>query len=534
MENCETIDYYQKPSSHAASKPTTTMDKAFTKKVDDHAAGQEPESQEEFFSDSESGSESIEIADLKKRMWKDQLLLMKLEGRSGRDRPHPDAADLRGQQQQASGTGHSDQQAQAKDETPEARYRRKAMLRAQDGVIRHMLKMMEACNARGFVYGVVDAAGVPVSGSSDSLRGWWKDDVGFDKAGPLALLSGIQQLAAGDEPGSPMAASFLHGLHDIQDSTLGSLLSALIQHCEPPQRSFPLDRGLAPPWWPTGQEAWWGSQGEAQAHQGPPPYRKPHDLKKAWKISLLSAVIKHLSPRFDQMRKLVWQSKRLQHKMSARDAETWSKVITQEEALDRHAQRALQITPLEEEEDDDGGPDAGDVDSPLAAAHHVDKRKRKVGNNAGGGGGVDVGRALLALPDIDDCVPDADRSSMDELMRLYYRCLQGIEDDGEHDVKGAVAFVGDDGGQQSGGGAVVDEAAPVAHRDMFLQHGSQQHGDGGGGAVVPHHHQAAAVQDASTSPVHEDDMLRSLLGVADVVDMGDFPNSPIWQWGVYD
>ncbi|TKW04757.1 hypothetical protein SEVIR_7G130000v4 [Setaria viridis] len=475
MENCESIDYYQKPSSHAASKPTT-MDKAFTEdkgKVDDHAAGQEPESQDEFFSDSESGSESIEIANLKKRMWKDQLLLMKLEGRSGRDRPHPDAGQ--GQQQQQPGADHWDQAlTKEKEETPQARYRRKAMLRAQDGVIRHMLKMMEACNARGFVYGVVDETGVPVSGSSDSLRGWWKDDVGFDKAGPLALLSGVHQ-AAGD-PGSPMAASFLHGLHDIQDSTLGSLLSALIQHCEPPQRSFPLDRGLAPPWWPTGQETWWGSQGEAQAHQGPPPYRKPHDLKKAWKISLLSAVIKHLSPRFDQMRKLVWQSKRLQHKMSARDAETWSKVITQEEALDRHAQRALQITPLEEDEDDDGGPDAGDVDSPLAAAHHVDKRKRK-----------------------------------------------GTEDDGEHDVKGAVAVVRD-GGQHSGGGA-VDEAAPVAHRDMFL-HGSQQHG---GGAVVPHQ---AAANDASS--VHEHDMLRSMLGVADVVDMSDFLNSPIWQWGVYD
>jgi len=287
------------------------------------------------------------------------------------------------------------------------------------------------------------------------------------------------------------AASFLHGLHDIQDSTLGSLLSALIQHCKPPQRSFPLDRGLAPPWWPTGREPWWGTQGEAQALQGAPPYRKPHDLKKAWKISLLSAVIKHLSPRFDQMRKLVWQSKRLQHKMNARDAETWSKVIAREEALDRHAQRALQITPIEEE-DDDRGPDTGGGDSPLAAAH-VDKRKRQVGRESdgtagGGGGGVDVGKALLALPDID-CVPDADRSSIDELMRLYYRCLQGPDDDdGEHEAKGAVAVGGGDRGQHSGG-----------------------------------------------APAHEDDvLLRSLLGVADVVDMSDFTNSPIWQWGVYD
>ncbi|CAL5016592.1 unnamed protein product [Urochloa decumbens] len=481
MENCDSIDYYQKPSSNAASKATMDDGEACTKGgKGQHAAEPETSSQEEFFSDSESGSESIEIADLKKRMWKDQLLLMKLEGRSGRDRPD-------GHHQQPAGADDHDSaqqqaQAEAAAETPESRYRRKAMLRAQDGVIRHMLKMMEACNARGFVYGVVDESGVPVSGSSDSLRGWWKDDVGFDRAGPLALLSGLQD-GPPPTPGSPSAAaaSFLHSLHDIQDSTLGSLLSALIQHCEPPQRSFPLDRGLAPPWWPTGSEDWWGAQGEAQAHQGPPPYRKPHDLKKAWKISLLSAVIKHLSPRFDQMRKLVWQSKRLQHKMSARDAETWARVITREEALDRrHAHRALQITPLDEEEQDDyGGPDndTGGEESPQAAAH-VDKRKRK-GTDEGGG---------------------------------------------EHQGKGAVALVGDGGGQHSGG-TVADAAqqdAPVEYHDML--HLLQQHG---GGAIVPQ----AAAHDAT---VHEDELLRSLLGVADVVDMSDFPNSPIWQWGVHD
>ncbi|PWZ36637.1 ETHYLENE INSENSITIVE 3-like 5 protein [Zea mays] len=481
---------------------------------------QEPESQEEFFTDSESGSESIEIADLKKRMWKDQLLLMKLEGRSGRrDRPHDGEGQLPlhlhpfADDHPATASALL-QQAKDHQESPESRYRRKAMLRAQDGVIRHMLKMMEACNARGFVYGVVNESGVPVSGSSDSLRGWWKDEVGFERAGPLALS--VAAAAGLEDPGSPMAASFLHGLHDIQDSTLGSLLSALIQHCEPPQRSFPLDRGLAPPWWPTGREAWWGTQGEAQAHQGPPPYRKPHDLKKAWKISLLSAVIKHLSPRFDQMRKLVWQSKRLQHKMSARDADTWSKVITQEEALDRHAQRALQITPLEEDEDDDGGPDTdAGGDSPLAAAH-VEKRKRKVGGPGHtGSSGVDVGKELLPLPDID-CVPYADRSSIEELMKLYYRCLQGT-DDGEHEAKDAVALAVGDGGQHSGVAvAETTQPPPVAH-DSMLQ-GLQR-----GGTTLP-----------DGSAVHDDDMLRSLLGIADVVDMTDFPNSPIWQWGVYD
>nr|CAH67021.1 H0523F07.9 [Oryza sativa] len=309
----ESLAYPQKqkpPALEPLPRPTAAMDdKGKAKAADAAAAAEAAPEQEEFFSDSESGSESIEIADLKKRMWKDQMLLMKLEGRSGHEGAlaAQDHRVVRGEEEAA------------EEEPPEARYRRKAMLRAQDGVLRHMLKMMEACNARGFVYGIVDESGVPVSGSSDSLRGWWKDDVAFDRAGPTALSG----RGGRGSPRSPAAAaSFLHGLLDIQDSTLGSLLSALIQHCEPPQRSFPLDRGLPPPWWPTGGEAWWGLQGEAQASQGPPPYRKPHDLKKAWKISLLSAVIKHLSPRFDQIRKLVWQSKRLQHKMSARDADT--------------------------------------------------------------------------------------------------------------------------------------------------------------------------------------------------------------------
>ncbi|KAK1683655.1 hypothetical protein QYE76_044503 [Lolium multiflorum] len=436
---------------------------------------------EELFSESESGAESIEIADLKKRMWKDQMLLMKLEGSSAHDR----RADA-----QRPG---SDPLAQAQNElpeTPESRYRRKAMLRAQDGVLRHMLRMMEACNARGFVYGIVDEAGVPVSGSSDSLRGWWKEDVGFERTGPTALSGGGPCAGTTDLESPTAAASFLHGLLDIQDSTLGSLLSALIQHCEPPQRSFPLDRGLPPPWWPTGQEVWWGLQGETQAHQGPPPYRKPHDLKKAWKISLLSAVIKHLSPRFDQMRKLVWQSKRLQHRMSARDAETWSRVITQEEALDRQVQRALQITPLD---DDDHDKDQDVADGPCDTERrlHVDKRKRGVGaQSAGGNGGS--GRELVALPSIDG-IAEADRNSIDELMKMYYSCLQGT-DDGEQEIKD-VPVVGRGNGEQSNAAA------------------------------------EAGALDATTV---QDDMLEDFLSVADVVNISDFPGSPFWHWGSSD
>ncbi|KAG0533528.1 hypothetical protein BDA96_04G200800 [Sorghum bicolor] len=377
---------------------------------------QEVEQQEEF-SDSESGSEPIEISDLKRRMWKDQMLLSKLEGRAGVFRAAggggaagPSSSRPPAPPSSTASADGAEVEEEEEEENPEMRCRRKAMLRAQDGVLRHMLKMMEACNARGFVYGVIDEAGEPMSGSSDSLRGWWKDNVSFDRSGPMALTA-----PAGESP--PGVASCLHRLQDIQDSTLGSLLSALIQHCVPPQRSFPLERGLAPPWWPTGEEAWWGSQGEVQAHQGVPPYRKPHDLKKAWKISLLSAVIKHMSPRFDQMRKLVWQSKRLQQKMSAKETQTWSKILRQEETLSRRLKTSLKITPLDGDGDEEDGSSRDDqndgLEDVVRGVH--DKRKRELISTVDNGGEALVAGLLVA---------DENLSPMDELLkRYYYGCV---------------------------------------------------------------------------------------------------------------
>lgn len=77
-------------------------------------------------------------------------------------------------------------------------------------------------------------------------------------------------------------------------------------------------KGLPPPWWPTGKEVWWGEQGVSQEYGpiGQPPYRKAHDLKKAWKVSVLAAVIKHMSPN-----------------LTAKETATWSKVVDQEQAL---------------------------------------------------------------------------------------------------------------------------------------------------------------------------------------------------------
>ncbi|CAA2976916.1 EIN3-like family [Olea europaea subsp. europaea] len=98
------------------------------------------------------------------------------------------------------------------------------MAQAQDGILKYMLKLMEVCKARGFVFGIIPEKGKPVSGSSDNLRTWWKEKVKFDKNGLLPLLS--------------------------------MRLSALPGKIEVRKGKYPLEKGTAPPLWPTGNEEW--------------------------------------------------------------------------------------------------------------------------------------------------------------------------------------------------------------------------------------------------------------------------------------
>ncbi|WOK96762.1 hypothetical protein Cni_G05469 [Canna indica] len=210
--------------------------------------------------------------------------------------------------------------------------RKKKMARAQDGVLRYMVKLTEVCNAQGFVYGIIPDKGKPMSGASDSLRAWWKEKVRFERNGPAALhkyrLKHPQAGAVLDAAAVPVPKTLM----ELQDTTLASLLSALIQHCSPPQRKFPLERGVAPSWWPTGREEWW-PQLDFLLEYGVPPYRKPHDLKKVWKASVLLAVVKHMAPDLDKVRRLVRCSKCLQEKMSARESMLWNSVIDQESRI---------------------------------------------------------------------------------------------------------------------------------------------------------------------------------------------------------
>ncbi|WOG91733.1 hypothetical protein DCAR_0310983 [Daucus carota subsp. sativus] len=275
----------------------------------------------------EEEEEDISYNDLKDRMWKDRVRMQKLKAK--RDEPESSESRLE-------------------------LLRRKKMSRSQDAVLKYMVKIMEVCKAQGFVYGIVTEKGKPITGSSDSLRH-------YHFLAPI-----IKQATEMD------STSSMYLLQDLQDSTLGSLISALMQHCIPPQRRFPLERGLAPPWWPTGNELWWGDQGSVSQEQGAPPYKKPHDLKKTWKVSVLAAIIKHMSLNLDRTRRLVKQSKCLQNKMTSKETTSLSKVINQEEALVKLTQNSLNLSdaPVQSH--------VGNLDS-TNYLHNNQKRKCKFG-----------------------------------------------------------------------------------------------------------------------------------------------------------
>ncbi|KAJ7980736.1 ETHYLENE INSENSITIVE 3-like 3 protein [Quillaja saponaria] len=267
----------------------------------------------ENIADKDVSDEEIEAEELERRMWKDRIKLKRVKERQ----------KLAAQQEA--------EKQKPKQTTDQAR--RKKMSRAQDGILKYMLKLMEVCKARGFVYGIIPEKGKPVTGSSDNIRAWWKEKVRFDKNGPAAITKYEADCLAMGEAENNANGNAQSILQDLQDATLGSLLSSLMQHCDPPQRKYPLDKGNPPPWWPTGNEDWWVKLG---LHHGQsPPYKKPHDLKKMWKVGVLTAVIKHMSPDIAKIRRHIRQSKCLQDKMTAKESVIWLGVLSREESLIR-------------------------------------------------------------------------------------------------------------------------------------------------------------------------------------------------------
>ncbi|KVI08478.1 hypothetical protein Ccrd_013151 [Cynara cardunculus var. scolymus] len=117
--------------------------------------GERPhETEQEAPGEEDYSDEEMDVDELERRMWRDRMLLRRLKDQNkGKE---VDNAKQRQSQEQA---------------------RRKKMSRAQDGILKYMLKMMEVCKAQGFVYGIIPENGKPVSGASDNLRAWWKEKV---------------------------------------------------------------------------------------------------------------------------------------------------------------------------------------------------------------------------------------------------------------------------------------------------------------------------------------------------------------------
>ncbi|KAM0977485.1 hypothetical protein ACFX13_020586 [Malus domestica] len=107
-----------------------------------------PEHEQEATVEEDYSDEEMDVDELEKRMWRDRMLLKGLKEQT-KGKEAVDNARQRQSQEQA---------------------RRKKMSRAQDGILKYMLKMMEVCKAQGFVYGIIPEKGKPVSGASDNLK----------------------------------------------------------------------------------------------------------------------------------------------------------------------------------------------------------------------------------------------------------------------------------------------------------------------------------------------------------------------------
>ncbi|CAI9102789.1 OLC1v1001130C1 [Oldenlandia corymbosa var. corymbosa] len=114
--------------------------------------------------DENNDEEVMDISELEKRIWRDKMRLRKLKGKQKFEEAEETSQQRR-----------------------EAKARRKQMSRIHDCMLKSMLKMMEVCNAQGFVYGIIPEKGKPVTGASDNLRAWWKENVRFDQRAPAAV-----------------------------------------------------------------------------------------------------------------------------------------------------------------------------------------------------------------------------------------------------------------------------------------------------------------------------------------------------------
>ncbi|RRT71393.1 hypothetical protein BHM03_00003441 [Ensete ventricosum] len=119
--------------------------------------------------------EEIEPNELARRMWKDRVKLKRIKER-----------EKLAAQQAAS---EMSKPRQISDQAL-----RKKMSRAQDGILKYMLKLMEVCNVRGFVYGIIPEKGKPHREETNSSSDEYDVDGCEDARGSTLCRDGERNL----------------------------------------------------------------------------------------------------------------------------------------------------------------------------------------------------------------------------------------------------------------------------------------------------------------------------------------------------
>ncbi|WMV19823.1 hypothetical protein MTR67_013208 [Solanum verrucosum] len=154
--------------------------------------------------------ENVSYNDLKKRMWKDRMKLQKLKAKRDMSSFKDECDETQAKQEEQS--------------------RRKKMSRAQDSILKYMVKIMEVCEGQGFVYGIVGEKGKPVSGSSDSLREWWREKVRFEQSAPAVIADFLPKLV--EDNIILDTSSNIHLLEDLRDAKETATWSKLVNQEE--------------------------------------------------------------------------------------------------------------------------------------------------------------------------------------------------------------------------------------------------------------------------------------------------------------
>lgn len=130
----------------------------FLEEIDPLSFEGEKLTKEEYEAKDQEEDEDISYDELKKRTWKDRMRMQKLKSQKSNIITSSEDHDDHDQPETSSSTSW----ARLEDAS-----RRKKMARAQDAILKYMVKIMEVCKAKGFVYGIIPEKGKLVTGSSD-------------------------------------------------------------------------------------------------------------------------------------------------------------------------------------------------------------------------------------------------------------------------------------------------------------------------------------------------------------------------------